>query len=120
MVDFPCKSKIKIVLTIKNNLIMKLEKQDISRIGFDYIECENGNLEILSNFRESGIEEILLRNILLEFGNYRIIDYTDYEDEDNVLHGYVTSLPYKLYKDAYNEYVKYYKQIDIQNGITRN
>jgi len=96
---------------------MKLEKQDISRIGFDYIERENGNLEILSNTRESGIEEILLRNILLEFGNYRITEYTDYEDEDNLLHGYVTNLPYKLYENAYDDYVKYYKQIDIENGI---
>ena len=96
---------------------MKLEKQDISRIGFDYIERENGNLEILSNTRESGIEEILLRNILLEFGNYRITEYTDYEDEDNLLHGYVTNLPYKLYENAYDYYVKYYKQIDIENGI---
>ena len=96
---------------------MKLEKQDISRIGFDYIERENGNLEILSKTRESGIEEILLRNILLEFGNYRITEYTDYEDEDNLLHGYVTNLPYKLYENAYDDYVKYYKQIDIENGI---
>ena len=96
---------------------MKLEKQDISRIGFEYIERENGNLEILSNTRESGIEEILLRNILLEFGNYRITEYTDYEDEDNLLHGYVTNLPYKLYENAYDDYVKYYKQIDIENGI---
>lgn len=97
---------------------MKLEKQDISRIGFEYIERENGNLEILSNTRESGIEEILLRNILLEFGNYRITEYTDYEDEDNLLHGYITNLPYKLYENAYDDYVKYYKQIDIENGIT--
>lgn len=96
---------------------MKLEKQDISRIGFEYIERENGNLEILSKTRESGIEEILLRNILLEFGNYRITEYTDYEDEDNLLHGYVTNLPYKLYENAYDAYVKYYKQIDIENGI---
>lgn len=99
---------------------MKLEKQDISRIGFDYIECENGNLEIISNFSEFGIEEILLRNILLEFGNYRITDYTDYEDEDNVLHGYITNLPYELYKSTYEDFVEYYKQIDIENGISRN
>jgi len=98
---------------------MNLEKQDIIRIGFEYHKCANGNLEILSNFREFGIEEILLRNILLEFGNYRITEYTEYEDEDNVLHGYVTNLPYKLYEDAYDDYVEYYKQIDIENGISR-
>ena len=54
----------------------------------------------------------------MEFGNYRIAKYTYYEDEDNVLHGYVTNLPYELYESAYDEYVKYHKQIDIENGIT--
>lgn len=98
---------------------MKLEKQDISRIGFDYIETDKGNLEILSISPEYGIEEILLRNILLEFGNYRITEYTDYVDEDNVLHGYVTNLPYTLYEGANEDFVKYYKQIDIENGVTR-
>lgn len=99
---------------------MKFEKQDICRIGFDYIETDKGFLEILSIFPEFGIEEILLRNILLVFGSYRITEYTDYEDEDNVFHGYVTNLPYKLYESAYEDFVKYYKQIDIENGISRN
>jgi hypothetical protein len=99
---------------------MKFNKQDICRIGFDYIETDKGYLEILSIFDEFGIEEILLRNILLEFGNYRITEYTDYENEDNVVHGYVTNLPYSLYESAYEDFVEYYKQIDIENGIIRD
>lgn len=94
---------------------MKLQKEDLVRIGFDYVRTEVDTLEILSNSTDR-LEEILLRNILLEFGDYRIVNYTDYVDEDNRLHGFVTDLPYSSYEQAHRDLAEYHKKIDEANG----
>jgi hypothetical protein len=89
---------------------MKLFKEDISRIGYDWIETEDGTLEIFSNCDECGMVEILLRNILQEFGDYKIIQNPTYEEGGKLTSGYVTDLPYNLFKDAHAEFVKQYKE----------
>jgi len=91
---------------------MKLLKEDINRIGYDWIETEDGTLQIISKSKECGIEEILLRNILLEFGDYRIIEYPVCEEGTKRSLGYITNLPYDLYQKAHKLFLKEYKECE--------
>lgn len=97
---------------------MKLQKDDICRIGFDYVRTEVDTLEIMS-LSTDRLEEILLRNILLEFGDYRIVDYIYYENDSNSYRGYVTNLPCILYENALNAFLEYCKGIVEANGYDR-
>jgi hypothetical protein len=89
---------------------MKLLKEDINRIGYEWIETENGHLLVLSKTRESGIEEILLRNILQEFGDYKIMEYPGCEEGVKRNVGYVTNLPFELYREAHALFLKEYQE----------
>jgi hypothetical protein len=89
---------------------MKLFKEDISRIGYDWVETEEGNLEIFSNCEECGMVEILLRNILEEFGDYRIVQDPTFEEGGKLTSGYVTNLPFNLFKEAHANFLKQYKE----------
>ena len=87
---------------------LTVEKQDIINVGHTWYE-EDGKLAVVCGFETSGIEKILLRSILLCFGDYRIVDTYDLcnEDEDgNPTDGseivFVTDLPYARFKEMAN------------------
>ena len=92
---------------------MKLLKEDINRIGNDWVETEEGTLEIYSNCDECGMVEILLRNILQEFGDYTILQNPTYEEGGKLTCGYVTNLPFSLFKKAHASFLNQYK---VQQG----
>ena len=81
---------------------MKLYKEDIACIG-DYAE-ENidGNLDLMSFYKFTNSDEILLREILLKFGNdYRIVEVICYED----VICFRTNLRYNVYNQAVKNYL---------------
>ncbi|MFZ4725636.1 MAG: hypothetical protein ACOYMD_09340 [Paludibacter sp.] len=79
---------------------MKIYKEDIACIA-DYPELnEKGNLDLIAFYPGTNSDEILLREILLEFGEYRIVEQICYEDE----FCYRTNLPYELYQQACDNY----------------
>ena len=77
---------------------MKVFKTDLRKIGHTMFP-KNGLLTIVCNLETANIEEILLREILLEFGNYHITDSEDFEWEmdgvENII--FYTNLPWDLY-----------------------
>lgn len=56
---------------------MTLYKEDLKNIGYTAYEGENDKLVICSYGKCIGIERIMLRNILLLFGDYKIVDEGD-------------------------------------------
>lgn len=79
---------------------MNLYKEDIICIGDYAILNEDGNLELLAYNRGANSDEILLREILLTFGDYRIIDVKHYGDAKC----FRTNLPIDLYTEARDNY----------------
>jgi len=77
---------------------MNLYKTDLKKIGGTSLKNKQNNLVIISDITISNIEEILLREILLLFGDYKIIEENDYEwnNGDDCIE-FVTNLPYELY-----------------------
>ena len=77
---------------------MNLYKEDLKKIGSVMFE-NNNNLVIVSDIELASIESILLREILLLFGDYKIMEENDFtweNDEDGI--EFVTNLPYDLFK----------------------
>lgn len=82
---------------------MKLFKSDLENIGHT-IYNENGLVTVVSYVSNANIEEILLREILKEFGNYKItsIDETICECCGEVDIVFNTNLPVRLVKDMFD------------------
>lgn len=76
-------------------------EEDILRIGYTWFN-EDGNLSIVAGSETAGIESILLRNILLCFGDgYVITDEEDFENEvGDVDILFRTNLPYDRIEDV--------------------
>jgi len=84
---------------------MKLYKEDIVLIS-DYCERnEFGNLDLMIFFTGSKIEEILLREILLKFGLFRIVQINFCND----LICYKTDLPYDIFLQTWDAYEALHK-----------
>lgn len=85
------------------NMNIQVEKKDIKKIGNTAFN-EDGFLAIVCDGDTSNIEEILLRSILMCFGDdYKVIKTEDYRwenDEGEVVYEilYVTNLPYELFE----------------------
>lgn len=80
---------------------MKLYKEDILCIG-DYPENTDGRLDLMAFFPCVNSDEILLREILLKFGDdYRIVEVICYED----VICFRTNLPYNAYNQAVKNYL---------------
>ena len=78
---------------------IEVEKKDIMCIGHTFYN-ENGNLAVICSTETSGIEYILLRNILKCFGEkYKIVAEYDTDSEDIEYSDivYETNLPYSIY-----------------------
>lgn len=76
---------------------MNLLKNDLLKIGHTNYN-ENGFITIISPDSTANIEEILLREILLKFGNYRITSIIEYVceccGESDII--FKTNLPVRL------------------------
>lgn len=86
---------------MSKQLSLKLCKKDILRIGHTLFNDE-GYLSIVAGTATAGVESILLRNILLCFGDgFIITDEEDYECEDGDI-GILfrTSLPYEMFEEV--------------------
>ena len=84
---------------------IQVEKTDIDLIGHTCYS-ENGNLAIICSTDTSGIEQILLRNILKCFGEeYKIVDEYDTDSEEIEYSDIVfeTNLPYSIYQSVCDE-----------------
>ena len=76
---------------------MNLYKKDIERIGGTIYE-ENGFTCFICNVQTASIESLLLREILLLFGNYRITSEEDFMwDNGTIDIEMKTNLPYEIY-----------------------
>lgn len=84
---------------------MKLYKSDLGKIGHTaYSPDEYDNfLVVVCDGRTANIEEILLRNILLLWGDYEITDTFESEgvNEECCDVEFVTNLPWKEYQDYF-------------------
>ena len=87
---------------------IEVNKHDLLKIGNSRIGDDNGNTVIICNEKTANIEQILLRNILKEFGDeYKIleVDYFNWNEEDaknfNAGIGFVTNLPYSIATDLF-------------------
>lgn len=75
---------------------MKVQKSDITLIGFAAFENSSGCLTIIAETR--GSDYILLREILKIFGDYRILHSRDLLRPDGTCDWEMeTNLPYKIY-----------------------
>ena len=76
-------------------------RKDILRIGHTWFN-EDGKLSVIAGAETAGVESILLRNILLCFGDgYAVTDEVDYEWENGELGILLrTSLPYELFEEV--------------------
>ena len=88
---------------------IEVNKHDLLKIGNSMIGDDNGNTVIICNVNTANIEEILLRNILKEFGDeYKILGVDDFSwnEEDaknfNADIRFVTNLPYSIVTDLFN------------------
>lgn len=70
---------------------LTLEKSDLKKIGHTLFS-EDGNVAIVCDLATANIEEILLRNVLKCFGDYKIVSTEDCDDDSIE---YVTNLPYE-------------------------
>ena len=81
---------------------MKLYKEDIVCIADYGVENTDKNLDLMAYYPFTNSDEILLREILLKFGNdYRIVEVICYEDVLCLR----TNLPYNVYNQAVNNYL---------------
>ncbi len=87
---------------------MKVYKSDLMNIGHTVYQ-ENGMFTVVCDEKIYQIEEILLREILLEFGNYKITEIFKCECECcrsiDIL--FQTNLPWNLYKNESSRIVKH-------------
>jgi hypothetical protein len=80
---------------------MKVYKEDILSI-IDFHEMnEFGNLDLIEINKVTNSDKILLREILLEFGDYKIVEVKSYEDD----YCYRTNLPYELYQQVKDNHI---------------
>lgn len=81
---------------------MVLYKEDLKTLGHTAYEGENGNLAIDSDGKYNGIERIMLRNILLLFGDYKIINEGDVLNTDGTCDWeFITNLPFDKYEELW-------------------
>lgn len=81
---------------------MILHKQDLKNIGHTAYKGDDGNLVIVSFGDYLGIERILIRNILLQFGDYTITDEGDKCYDDGYCdYEFVTNLPWDKYEELW-------------------
>lgn len=81
---------------------MILHKQDLKNIGHTAYKDDDGNLVIVSFGDYLGIERIFIRNILLQFGDYKIIDEGDVPvNDDHCDYEFVTNLPWDKYEELW-------------------
>lgn len=80
---------------------MKIYKEDIVCIGDYAEENTDGNVDLMSFYPGTNSDEILLREILMKFGGYRILQVIVYED----VICYRTNLRYSDYLLARDNYV---------------
>lgn len=79
---------------------MILYKEDLKDIGHTAYKGENGNLVIDSDGKYHGVEHILLRNILLLFGDYKIVaeDEVVINEDGDCDWEFITNLPWDKYE----------------------
>lgn len=75
---------------------MILEKSDIWNIGHTIYRDDDENSVFVCYPSTYGIEKILLRNILKEFGDYKIVDTIYDEDEIQIK----TNIPWEEIKNV--------------------
>lgn len=82
---------------------IKVCKQDILYIGYKAFE-KGGFLHILTVLETVGSDRIILRAILICFGNYQIVDIVEYEGEDALDNDaeIITNLPWEMYEEIEN------------------
>lgn len=61
---------------------MVLLKEDLKDLGHTAYESPDGGTVIVSDGKYLGIERIIIRNVLLQFGDYTIIDEGDVLNTD--------------------------------------
>lgn len=77
---------------------MVLYKQDLKDLGHTAYESPLGDTVIVSDGNYLGIERIILRNVLLQFGDYAIVDEGDVLNTDGTCDWeFVTNLPWSVY-----------------------
>lgn len=78
---------------------MVLLKEDLKKIGGTKCSSHDGKyLTVLCSVNTAGLEEILLRNILLLFGDYKITDRADFVWENgDVEIEFTTDFPWSEY-----------------------
>ena len=79
---------------------ISVNKNDIIRVGHTAYE-ENGNTVFVCDIKTANVEEILLRNILLCFGDYEIVEtedvYPNVLDDSEVVIEFTTDLPWEAF-----------------------
>lgn len=82
---------------------MVLYKEDLEDLGHTGYPNENGNLVIVSDGTYLGIERIMLRNILLLFGDYEIVaeDEVMINDDGDCNWEFITNLPWSKYEELW-------------------
>ena len=84
---------------------MKLYKEDIKKIGNTTSQTDDGGTSFICNVDTANIEEILLRNILELFGDYKILSSEDFiwESDHDIVEWdlidieFKTNLPWEIY-----------------------
>jgi len=84
---------------MKNGRALTVYREDLKSIGNTSFG-EAGYLSVICDLETVHIEEILLREILLTFGDYRITSATDFTWETGVLNVRLTTdLPYDIARE---------------------
>lgn len=68
---------------------------DLTQIMYYWVSTEDGYAEVKSNANNKKIERKLIESFLSVFGNYKIVEERKYHKQS---HGYITDLPFGLYK----------------------
>lgn len=82
-----------------------LVQKDIARIGYHVYEINQGTC-FRCHLETAGIEEILLTNILCQFGDYYLTNNNVILNNDEKWVEFHTDLPFNVYKN-YAQQVKY-------------
>jgi hypothetical protein len=91
---------------------MKLYKEDLISI-IDFHEMnEYGNLDLVGLYPGCNSDKILFREILKEFGNYKIVELICYEEE----YCYRTNLPFELYQQVKDNCIRFSEQEEISSS----
>lgn len=82
---------------------MILFKEDLKYLGNTAYKGEDGNLVIDSYGKYNGIERIMLRNILLLFGNYKIVaeDEVVINEAGDCDWEFITNSPWDKYEELW-------------------